>query len=92
MTKIETLLEDALANLRERPHGDPATADVRDVAGQACVKLCRGDHDQARTLWRLITDDLGYMPVAAAVALNRAANTDNLVPDIPAPDLDAVPR
>jgi hypothetical protein len=28
------------------------------------------------------------MPYAAAVALSRAARTGNLVPDIPAPDLD----
>jgi hypothetical protein len=73
-------------------HGIPASGETRVTAGHACVQLCAGDADRARTLWKLIVEELGYMPLAAAVALIRASKTENLTPDIPEPDLDAVPR
>lgn len=70
-----------------QPYGPNYSADEAKATGDACVKLCRGDQDQARTLWKLVTRDLnGYMPHAAAVALVWAANTENLVPDVEAPD------
>jgi hypothetical protein len=79
---------DALQRAMSHPHGAPVIGDARDEAGKACVALCHGDQDKARTLWKLVTEPLGYMPEAAAFALVRASKTDNLVPDIPAPDLD----
>ena len=78
----------ALKEQREQPYGPPITPEMNGPAGDACVKLCGGDQDQARTLWKLIVSDLGgYMPRAAVFTLIRAANTVNLVPDIEAPDL-----
>jgi hypothetical protein len=78
----------ALQCAMSHPHGAPATDADRRYAGEACVNLCGGNQDQARTLWKLIVEDLGYMPYAAARALLRAAHTGNLVPDIEPPDLD----
>lgn len=95
MTDLPQVLRTAADVLEDRmrhEHGIPATGETRTKAGDACVKLCNGDQDRARTLWTLIRDELGYMPLAAAVALIRASKTENLVPDIPEPDLDAVPR
>lgn len=76
-----------LKQQRTLPHGDAATPEDGQVAGKACVALCNGDADKARTLWKLIVSDLGagYMPHACTVALVRAANTVNLVPDVEAP-------
>jgi hypothetical protein len=78
---------DSLAEARTHPHGPPAAGEVRQSAGTACVSLCGGDQDQARTLWKLVAADLGYMPQAAAQALVRAAATTNLVPDVEPPDV-----
>jgi hypothetical protein len=92
MTDLHTALRDVGAILKEyetHPYGPSAAGQARIDAGGACVRLCGGDQDKGRTLWTLIRDELGYMPVAAAVALKWASRTDNLVPDIPAPDLDA---
>lgn len=77
---------DALSDARAHPHGPPAAGDIRQAAGDACVRLCDGDQDQARTLWKLVAADLGYMPQAAAQALVRAAATTNLVPDVEPPE------
>lgn len=83
-----TRVAQALRDAHERPYGPPRSPDDAKAAGEACVALCDGNHDQARTLWKLIVQDLGgsYMPKAATVALVRAANTSNLVPDVEAPD------
>lgn len=95
MTNLhEVILEaaDALERATKYPHGIPAAAETRLTAGQACVRLCDGDQDKARTLWKLVTQELGYMPFAAAVALIRASKTENLLPDIEAPDMVDAPR
>lgn len=68
-----------------RPYGPAYDSTTKQVAADACLKLCAGDSDKARTLWKLIVKDLGYMPQAACQALIRAANTENLVPDVEAP-------
>jgi hypothetical protein len=91
MTDLQRALQEAALLIDEHakhPYGPPASEDDRTAAGLACVKLCRGNQNEARTLWKLIANDLGYMPHAAAVALMYASGTDNLVPDIPEPDLD----
>ena len=87
-------LQEALLALQGRPYGPAYDPEHASAAGAACVALCEGDQDKARTLWKLIVSDLevDYMPHAAVVALLRAANTVNLTPDIEPPDLDAVPR
>lgn len=76
---------DSLQSLSEHEHGPPVTPQAAKLAGQACVTFCDGNQDLARTLWKLIVQDLGYMPECVATALIRAANTDNLVPDVTAP-------
>jgi len=83
-------LQEALQALQERPYGPAYTPEHASAAGAACVALCEGDQDKARTLWKLIVSDLevDYMPHAAVVALLRAADTVNLVPDVPVPDLE----
>jgi hypothetical protein len=79
---------EALSEAHKHPHGPVYKPEDQKAAGEACVKLCGGNHDQARTLWKLIVEDLGgYMPAAAVTALIRAANTTNLVPDIEAPEV-----
>jgi hypothetical protein len=88
LTRLCKELADAVEEAKKHPHGAAATDDDRRSAGEACVKLCGNNQDQARTLWKLIVEDLGYMPRAAARALLRAAHTENLLPDIPPPDLD----
>jgi len=56
------------------------------VVAAACVKLA-GDRDRGITLYKLVVKDCdGYMPEAAARTLIRAAETDNLVPDVTAPE------
>ena len=52
------------------------------------MRLCNGDQDKGRTLWKLIVSDIGYMPHAAGVALIQASDTSNHVPDNEPPDLD----
>lgn len=76
-----------LKRQRTLPYGDAAILEDGQVAGEACIKLCDGDADKARTLWKLIVSDLGagYMPHACCIALVHAANTVNLVPDVEAP-------
>ena len=76
-----------LERLEKRPHGPEPDPDTKRVAGEACIQFCGGDHDRARSLWKLIQDDLGYMPRAACVALIRASSAENLVPDVEAPPL-----
>lgn len=77
----------ALDEARRHPHGAPCGSEARQVAGNACVKLCGGDQDQARTLWKLIVADSGgYMPAAVAASLVRASDTTNIVPDVEAPE------
>jgi hypothetical protein len=91
MTELPEALRTAAEMLVEHaahPHGFPVEGNTRVKAGEACVRLCRGNQDKGRTLWKRFVADWGYMPHAAAVALIYAANTDNLVPDIPEPDLD----
>lgn len=74
--------------VKDHPHGPEASPEDRQVAGQACVQLCDGDQDRARTLWKLIAEDCGgYMPRSAALTLIRAARTGNLVPDVEPPEL-----
>ena len=77
----------ALEQIDRLPHGIPVTGDTRKIAGEACVQLCGGNQDQARSLWKLVANDCGgYMPHAAAAALIRATATSNLVPDVEAPE------
>lgn len=88
---LEDLFQEAAQSLREartRPHGPNPGATMAKEAGKACVSLCDGDTNRARTLWKQIVKELGadYMPKAAAVALIWAANTTNLVPDVEAPE------
>lgn len=95
MSDLPQVLRDAAAVLEDRikhEHGVPASGETRSLAGQACITLCDGDQDKARTLWKLIAGELGYMPHGAAVSLIRASSTKNLVPDIEAPDLDYASR
>lgn len=79
---------DVLQNAQERPHGPATSGDEKKIAGNACLDLCGGDADKARTMWKLIAKDLGgYLPHAAAVALIRASSPTNLVPDVEAPEV-----
>lgn len=72
---------------RDHPDGPPVVDTTRASAADACKALCGGDANRARTLWKLIQRNFGgYMPHAAAVALIYAASTQNLVPDVEAPD------
>ncbi len=84
----------SLADMIERhityPYGPPvhAAGEVsREEAANACIALCAGDRDKARTLWKLIVADCGYMPHCVAQALIHASST-NLVPDIEPPSND----
>jgi hypothetical protein len=91
MTDLHRALQEAALLIDEHakhPYGPPAEGEARAEAGRACVILCRGDRDKARTFWKLLVSDLGYMPSVVALALVRASNTANIVPDIPEPDLD----
>lgn len=83
---LQGLTEIVERSVRE-PFGPPANPELRGLAGQACLKLCDGDADKARALWKLVVHDLGgsYMPSAAASALLRASDTENLVPDVVEP-------
>jgi hypothetical protein len=85
-----SMVAEALREAHTRPYGPEPTPEDIKAAGAACVALCHGDVDQARTLWRLIVNDLGagYMPKAATIALVRAANTTNLIADVTAPEYD----
>lgn len=85
--ELAEMLGDLMLVVRQsvdQPHGRPPDPETRKLAGDACVALCDGDKDKARTLWKLIADRLGYMPEAAAVALIYATKT-NLVPDVEGP-------
>lgn len=80
-------LRKAADTLDQFPFGPPIQAEHMAGAGEACVRLCEGDPDRGRTLWRLVVDDCGgYMPAAAALALIRGSMTVNIVPDVSAPD------
>lgn len=82
-----TAMLDAWNERRQFPFGPAIKPEHMDVAGQACVRLCEGDADKGRTLWKLVADQCGgYMPAAAAIALIRASATLNLVPDVTAPE------
>lgn len=77
---------DALEEAEKRPYGPVATAQDISVAGGACIVLCGGDKDKARSLWKQIVADAGgYMPHIAAITLIRATRTENLAPDVEAP-------
>jgi hypothetical protein len=89
LTRLCKELAEAIEEAKKHPHGPPVAGDARHEAGVACVNLCGGNQDTARTLWKLIVENVGYMPEAAAYTLVRASKTGNLVPDIPEPDLDA---
>lgn len=81
-------IADALQAIEEHPYGPPVKADEKQLAGDACKLLCAGNADKARSLWKLLVQDLGgYMPRAAAVALIRASRTEHLVPDAQAPEV-----
>jgi hypothetical protein len=71
----------------KHPYGLEADGQTRKVAGNACVELLKGDNDRARALWKQITEDFGYMPYAAAVALIRAQTAGALTPDVEAPEI-----
>lgn len=69
------------------PYGPSYDAKIGKDAGAACVRLAGGEPQKGVALWKLIVGELGgYMPQAAAVALIRAANPDNIVPDVEAPE------
>lgn len=75
----------ALGEYREHPYGPEVTPEMHQAAGEAFVRIRGGNPDEARTAWKLIVDDLGYMPRAVVLASLRLAST-NLVPDIEAPE------
>lgn len=79
-------VSDTLEQHEREPHGPAVRGDERQVAGDACKRLCAGDADKARSLWLLIQQDLGYMPRSAAVALIRASGAEGLIPDVTAPE------
>jgi hypothetical protein len=83
IAKLEDL-KVILKDVAEHPHGPAVMGPERVEAGKNLVSIT-GDHDTARTAWKLIVKDLGYMPHSVAVALAYAAS-DNLVPDVEAPD------
>ena len=85
----EELLHELLTTVQEHrlhPYGPVPSPTDEKVAGAALVRLCGGDKDKARTLWKLIASDFGYMPRAACVAVIRAADPSNLVPDVTPPE------
>lgn len=87
LTKLFSDAAETLREARTRPHGTTPGAVMTQEAGKACVALCDGDQDKARTLWKLVVQDCGgYMPQSAAIALIHAAKTVNLVPDAEAPE------
>lgn len=84
----EELFAEVAEVLKERrtlPHGPAASPEDAKVAGFALVKLIGGDRDKARTIWKMITERLGYMPKSVCIALVHASS-DNVVPDVTAPD------
>jgi glutamate synthase domain-containing protein 2 len=83
IAKIEDLTV-ILKDVAEHPHGPAVMGVERTKAGEDLVTIA-GSHDKARTAWKLIVQDLGYMPQCVAVALSHAAS-DQLVPDVEAPD------
>lgn len=88
MSDALTILQEAATTLQQAqqfPYGQAATSQERKFAGDACVQFCDGDNDRARTLWKLIESQLGYMPQCVAFALIRASRAENLIPDIEAP-------
>ena len=83
------LLLDTYDAAQRFPFGPPLEPQHRQTVGEACVRLCDGDPDKGRSLWKLIVDQCGgYMPAAAGIALIRATPvaTMNLVPDVTAPE------
>lgn len=88
LAEVFGAVAEVLDETRRHPNGAPCSSEARQVAGDACVKLCHGDRDQARTLWKLIVADCGnYMPLAVATSLVRASDTTNLVPDVEPPEV-----
>lgn len=95
-TPAEEMSAAASAPSDALPHGPDVrgNAELRKNAAQSCVRLARTSDDDAETakakgigLWKLVGHRCGgYVPVAAALALVAAANTENLVPDVEAPD------
>lgn len=80
-------LEQLVQELKARPHGPACGSQQYKECGQAMVRLCGGNTDQARTLWKEIYNELGYMPASAHVVLKWAARADDLSPDVEAPEL-----
>lgn len=85
----EITITDAVRTVADRleaaerwPHGPQAVGTTWRAATSACTVLCRGNADKGRSLWLTIVDDLGYMPHSAAVALIRASNAPQLLPDV----------
>lgn len=77
---------DALVSVNEYPKGPQVDRQTYSVATGAAVKIA-GDPPKAQALWKLIREDCGgYVPQAAALALIRASDLENLVPYIE-PDL-----
>ena len=72
----------------EHPLGPEYNRELMGRAvGGACVKLCANDSQKGMALFKLIAKDCGgYMPQAAAFAVIRAADTENVVPDVQAPE------
>lgn len=50
---------------------------------EAVMRLCDHDKDRAKTLWARVYGVCGYMPAAAAIALEAAADV-NPTPFVPA--------
>ena len=69
------VLLDTYEDAQKFPFGPPAAdPQLQQVAGHACVTLCNGDQDKARSLWKLVVQDCGgYLPRAAAMALSWGA-------------------
>lgn len=79
-------IADRLERQEKLPYGPLPEPGVKQIAGE-CLKRMIGDSDKARTVWKLIVQDCGgYMPQAACVALIRATS-DNVVPDVEAPEV-----
>lgn len=69
------------------PFGQELEPTLKKVTAQACTKLAGNEPAKGIALFKLIAKDCGgAMPQAAALALIHAADTDNLVPDVAAPD------
>ena len=88
---VRDALEDLVTQIEEhKAHrfGPEIPDDLKPTAGDACVKLARGDRNKARALYKEIMIDCGnYMPEIVARALVRAADAWSLMPDIEAPEV-----